>query len=69
MAATLLPATIRASVTRWLLNLDARSSELMSELLHSSDFRVASPTHYESLRHTVRAARARGFDSLAPPRT
>jgi phosphate/phosphite/phosphonate ABC transporter binding protein len=69
VASTLLPATVRASVTRWLLNLEERPKKLMSELLHAADFRVASPTHYESLRHTVRAARARGFDSLPPPRT
>jgi phosphate/phosphite/phosphonate ABC transporter binding protein len=69
VASTLLPASVRGAVTRWLLHLEERPRKLLAELLHAGDFRVASPTHYESLRHTVRAARARGVDSLPPPRS
>jgi phosphate/phosphite/phosphonate ABC transporter binding protein len=68
VASTLLPASVRSAVTRWLLALEERPRQILAELLHAGDFRVASPTHYESLRHTVRAARARGVDSLPPAR-
>jgi phosphate/phosphite/phosphonate ABC transporter binding protein len=68
VASTLLPAPARAAVTRWLLHLEERPRGIFTELLHAGEFRVASPTHYEALRHTVRAARARGVDSIPPAR-
>ncbi len=57
-----LSASDRASLARWLLDPSPRARELFTRLLGSSDFRVPSPAHYDSLKHTLRAARARGHD-------
>jgi ABC-type phosphate/phosphonate transport system substrate-binding protein len=73
VAAGDLAAAERAGVTRWLLSLSGarepekvRALELFGRLLGATEFRVASTDHYEALRHTLRAARARGQDALPP---
>ncbi len=73
VAASSLPAAERSGVTRWLLSLTGahepdklRVLELFGRLLGATDFRVAATDHYEALRHTLRAARARGHDALPP---
>ncbi len=73
VASSHLPAGDRSAVTRWLLSLNgardaekARALELFGRLLGATDFRVAATDHYEALRHTLRAARARGQDALPP---
>ncbi|HEY8078581.1 MAG TPA: PhnD/SsuA/transferrin family substrate-binding protein [Labilithrix sp.] len=73
VAASHVPAAERSSVTRWLLSLNgspdadkARALELFGRLLGATDLRVAATDHYEALRHTLRAARARGQDALPP---
>jgi len=58
-----LPAPARSSLTRWLLDPSPRARELFNLLLGSGDFRVPSVAHYDALRHTLRAARARGHDA------
>ena len=58
-----LDATARAALTRSLLSPLPRTKELFGKLLGSSDFRVPSAAHYDSLKHTLRAARARGHDA------
>ena len=62
VASTRVPASVRSSLTRWLLGPDERSQELLAELFQVRSFRVASSVHFDSLRHMVRAARARGYD-------
>lgn len=73
VAAADLPAAERSGMTRWLLSLQGsrdpermRALELFAKLLGATDFRVAPTDHYEALRHTLRAARARGHDALPP---
>jgi ABC-type phosphate/phosphonate transport system substrate-binding protein len=73
VAAASVPAAERSALTRWLLSLEGaedpakkRALELFRRLLGATDFRIASPDHYEALRHTLRAARARGQDALPP---
>jgi phosphonate transport system substrate-binding protein len=55
-----LPVAVRASIQRWLLDLDVRSRELFNEIIHSAEFRVPSLAHFEPLRAMMVAARARG---------
>ena len=62
VGSTRVPASVRSSLTRWLLSPDERSQELLAELFQVRSFRVASSVHFDSLRHMVRAARARGYD-------
>jgi phosphonate transport system substrate-binding protein len=64
VASTELPATARASITRWLLALDPRAKDLFERILGAHDFRIPSPDHFEALRHSLRAARARGHDAM-----
>ncbi len=59
-----LPATTRATLTRWLLSLPAQTKPLFDALFDTSEFRPADASHYDALRHVVRAARARGYDAL-----
>jgi ABC-type phosphate/phosphonate transport system substrate-binding protein len=59
-----LPATTRAALTRWLLALPAETKPLFEALFDTSEFRPAETSHYDALRHVVRAARARGYDAL-----
>jgi phosphonate transport system substrate-binding protein len=59
-----LPATARSSITRYLLDPAPRARDLFHRLLGANDFRVPSPGHYDSLKHMLRAARARGQDAL-----
>jgi phosphonate transport system substrate-binding protein len=61
LAATKLPLPVRASLTRWLLQLGTREKDLFSKLLRASEFRVFTPAHFEPLKHMIRAARARGY--------
>jgi phosphonate transport system substrate-binding protein len=63
VASTRVPASVRSSLTRWLLAPDERTQELLAELFQVRSFRVASGAHFDSLRHLVRAARSRGVDS------
>jgi ABC-type phosphate/phosphonate transport system substrate-binding protein len=65
VASTRVPASIRSAVARWLLAPDERSSDLFAELFQVRTFKVASPEHFETLRHAIRTSRARGFS----PRT
>jgi phosphonate transport system substrate-binding protein len=64
VAASEVPASARSALTRWLLTLDGRAKDIFASLLGSGDFRVPAPNHYEMLRHALRAAHARGHDSL-----
>ena len=59
-----LPATTRSALARWLLAPPPRARELFQKLLGSSDLRVPAPAHYDTLKHMIRAARARGQDAL-----
>jgi len=63
VASIRVPASIRSSLTRWLLAPDDRSRDLLAELFQVRSFRVASSAHFDELRHLVRAARSRGHDS------
>lgn len=67
LASLELPATTRAAMTRWLLALDADGRDAFRRLLDADEFRLAPPGHYDALRHALRAARARGHDSMPPP--
>lgn len=58
-----LSAATRGALTRSLLDPSPRVKELFAKLLGSGDFRVPAAAHYDSLRHTLRAARARGHDA------
>jgi len=66
VAANEVPAVARSALTRWLLTIDGRAREIFEMLLGSGDFRVPADKHYEVLRHALRAAHARGQDSLPP---
>lgn len=61
-----LPVAARAALTRWLLDLDPRARDLFERILGAHDFRVPSPDHFDALRHSLRAARARGHDAMPP---
>jgi phosphonate transport system substrate-binding protein len=65
VASTKVPAAVRSALTRWLLAPDDRSCELLAELFQVRTFKVANEAHFETLRHAIRAARARGVS----PRT
>ena len=54
-----LPVSVRVTVQRWLLALDARSRELFGEIIHGSEFRVPSDAHFQPLRAMIAAGRAR----------
>lgn len=57
-----LSASTRSALTRCLLDPSPRVRELFTKL-GSGDFRVPSAAHYDSLKHLLRAARARGHDA------
>jgi ABC-type phosphate/phosphonate transport system substrate-binding protein len=59
-----LSASTRGAVTRWLLDPTDRARELLKSVLGASDFRVHNPSHYDSLKHMLRTARARGQDAM-----
>ncbi len=65
VASTRVPASVRSALQRWLLAPDERSRDLLAELFQVRTFKVASPEHFETLRHVIRASRARDFS----PRT
>ncbi len=60
-----LPLPLRASVTRFLLELSPRGKELFEQLLRATEFRMSRPGHFEPLKHMVRVARVRGY-SIPP---
>jgi len=62
VASARVPASVRSSLTRWLLAPDERSQDLLAELFQVRSFRVASSAHFDELRHMRRAARSRGYD-------
>lgn len=66
VASTKLPLPARASIRRWLLQLDQRGKELFQLLLRAQEFRTFPDGHFDPLKHTIRVARARGF---GPPQT
>lgn len=66
IASNELPVPCRSSLTRWLLDLDPRARDLFERILGAHDFRVPSPSHFDALRHSLRAARARGHDAMPP---
>lgn len=61
VASSKLTLPVRASLTRWLLQLGARERDLFEKLLRAIEFRVISPAHFDPLKHMIRAARARGY--------
>jgi phosphonate transport system substrate-binding protein len=63
VASSRVPASVRSSLTRWLLGPDERSRDLLAELFQVRSFRVASSAHFDELRHMLRAARSRGYDA------
>jgi phosphonate transport system substrate-binding protein len=65
VAASRMPAAVRSSLTRWLLAPDEKSRDLLAELFQVRTFRVVTSAHFDPLRHVIRAARARGFDTGA----
>ncbi len=64
VASNELSASARSSLARWLLGPSPTARELFVRLLGSGDFRVPSPSHFDPLKHMLRAARARGQDAL-----
>jgi phosphate/phosphite/phosphonate ABC transporter binding protein len=62
-----LPLPLRASVTRFLLELSPRGKQLFEQLLRATEFRVSRPNHFEPLKHMVRMARVRGYSIPPPP--
>lgn len=58
-----LSASARSALARAVLDPSPRMKELFAKLLGSGDFRVPSAAHFDSLKHTLRAARARGHDA------
>jgi ABC-type phosphate/phosphonate transport system substrate-binding protein len=63
-----LPLPLRASVTRFLIELSPRGKQLFEQLLRATEFRVSRPGHFEPLKHMVRMARVRGFTIPPPPK-
>jgi phosphonate transport system substrate-binding protein len=56
-----LPADLRLSLLRWVLNLGAgRAQQLCAELFGADAFQVSSPAHFDPLRRLVSVARSRG---------
>jgi phosphonate transport system substrate-binding protein len=56
-----LPVAVRGRIQQWLLQLDDRSQELFSEIVHSTEFRVPAPEHFRPLRALFTMARSRGL--------
>ncbi len=67
VASTKLPAATRAALTRWLLEIDTVERDLFRRLIRAEEFKVIPPSHFEPLKHMVRAARARGVALSSPP--
>jgi ABC-type phosphate/phosphonate transport system substrate-binding protein len=64
LAAAKVPASVRVTLTRFLLTPPKEVIPLLEGVFDSSQFRVADASHYEPLGHTLRTARARGYDAL-----
>jgi ABC-type phosphate/phosphonate transport system substrate-binding protein len=64
LAAVKVPASVRVTLTRFLLTPPKEVQTLLEGVFDSSQFRVADATHYEPLGHILRTARARGYDAL-----
>lgn len=62
-----LPLPLRASITRFLLQITPRGRPLFEQLLRATEFRTFSAGHFEPLKHMVRMARVRGFTIPPPP--
>lgn len=60
VASTKLPAVTRSALTRWLLEIGTAEKDLFRRLIRADEFKVIPPSHFEPLKHMVRAARARG---------
>jgi ABC-type phosphate/phosphonate transport system substrate-binding protein len=56
-----LHAADRSALARWLLNPSPRSRGPLVDLMSTSAFRIPTSDHFETLRHMLRAARARGY--------
>jgi len=63
-----LPLPLRASATRFLIELSPRGKQLFEQLLRATEFRVSRPGHFDPLKHMVRMARARGYSMPPPPK-
>ncbi len=61
-----LPLPLRASITRFFLDIGPRGKQLFEQLLRANEFRVFPAGHFDPLKHMVRVARVRGF-SIPPP--
>jgi phosphonate transport system substrate-binding protein len=64
LAAAKVPASVRVTLTRFLLTPPIDVVPLLEGVFDSAQFRVADASHYEPLGHTLRTARARGYDAL-----
>jgi phosphonate transport system substrate-binding protein len=65
VAATSVPAHARLSVTRYLLDV-TNEDQVLTKLLRTKSLRIATRDHFDSLRHVLRTARARGYAALPP---
>jgi ABC-type phosphate/phosphonate transport system substrate-binding protein len=61
LVAKSLHAADRSTLARWLLNPSERSRAPLLDLMSTSAFRIPVSDHFETLRHMLRAARARGY--------
>jgi ABC-type phosphate/phosphonate transport system substrate-binding protein len=67
VGATKMPLPLRTALTRWLIEMTPRGSELFQQLLRATEFRVLPAAHFAQLKHMVRTARARGV-TIPPDR-
>ena len=67
VASPRLSGELTASISRFFFQLEGRGRELATNLFFSAQFRVATGAHFDSLRHLVRLARARGYDATRRP--
>lgn len=65
VAATAVPAHARLAVTRYLLDV-TNEDQVLTKLLRTKSLRIATRDHFDSLRHVLRTARARGYAALPP---
>ncbi len=65
VAATSVPAHARLAVTRYLLDV-TNADQVLTKLLRTKALKIATRDHFDSLRHVLRTARARGYAALPP---
>ena len=65
VASTSVPAHARLAVTRFLLDA-TNDDQILTKLLRTKFLRIATHDHFDSLRHVLRTARARGYAALPP---